>query len=673
MNNNVSQITTATNPNTVSVGSVLPNSTVEETDQPTSKELIPIPFIVISLFLAHKIVPVQKIILAQKIIPAQKILPEQLFTKLWYFRFLFIHVEYTSKDIDLLYLNGELLMKKRTNYRQKKAGAAITSDVWEKFHILSLKETNEIIKDWVQCSKCSKFLKYNGRTTTGLKRHICSFNDNMSSTLDSFLSIGTLRFTETNKKIIRDGAEKFIVLDLRPYFALEGDGLRSFLRAAIQISKRYPSITEEDIDKLIPSRRTMNRHIDEKANTTVNSIKADFKKAIETVGGFSCTADLYSDKYKQKCYLGITAKLNIFENDCIIQKEHVIHLNELKYAKKNADNIEQEIDKIFAEYDITKDQIRENITWTTDRGWNIRNALSAGVRYNCFAHMSNNIVDTMCQIPVIKQMISNAASLVRYMKKSGLSNDERLQRALQSFIETRWNTVYYLFQSILDNYNAILEILMDKEKLSKQTNLIVKLTCLPKSEMKDIANFIHFFIKITINVQGDKYETLHLVWPYTTQIHKHLMANAEDSDLVAQMKAEGRQYLLKPKNIDDFKPKLGHKIAVFLHPAMKNLNSVSEQDKIEIIDHIKLKMSLNYNNQTVPQTDNIAVQQIEPVVVDDFFGEFLGSNSNINNTTTNVVNYLAEIDNYMNFTVPTVIKFIEKFNRQIIQYLFILL
>lgn len=585
-----------------------------------------------------------------------------VFTILFPFRFLFIQIAYTARDIDKLYMNGELLLKKRANYRQKRSGAAITSNVWERFHVLSLKATNEIIKDWVQCSQCLRFLKYNGRTTTGLKKHICSVKDNMSTTLDSFLSItsnSTFRFTESDKKIIRDGAEKFIVQDLRPYFALEGDGLRSFLRAAIQIGKRYPTITEKDIDKLVPSRRTMKRHVNEKAETAINLIKNDFKKAIETVGGFSCTADLYSDKYKQKHYLGITAKLNIFENDSIFQKEYIIYLNELKCAKKIAENIKKEIDIIFAEFDITNDQIRENITWTTDRGGNIRNALSAGERFNCFAHMTNNIVETMCQAEDIKDMITNAAALVRYMKKSGLSNDKRLVRALQSFIETRWNTVYYLLQSILDNYNAILEILMEKENSSKQSNLISKLTCLPKAEMENVANFVHFFTKISISIQGDQYETLHFVWPYISRIHKHLTVNSQDSNYVTQMKADGRDYLSKTRNIDDFKPQIAHKVAVFLHPAMKNLNTASEQDKIEIFNHIKSLMT-SMSNERVQEADNNAVAQIEPVQVqiDDFFGEFLVGDSvlrsNSRTSNSNIVNYLAEIDNYTNFTVPMV-------------------
>lgn len=555
----------------------------------------------------------------------------------------------------MLYKNGDLLMKKRTNYKQRRSGAAITSDVWEKIHILSLRTTDKIINDWVQCSQCLQFLKYNGRTTTGLKRHNCSNKNKNSSTMDSFLtSSSTFRFTESDKQIIRDGAEKFIVRDLRPYFALEGEGLRSFLRAAIQIGKRYPTITEEGIDKLIPSRRTMKRQVEGKTEIIVNQIKTDFKKAIETVGGFSCTADLYSDKYKHKHYLGMTAKLNIFDNDSIIQKEYVIHLNEVKCSSKTADNIEKEIDEIFADFDITKDQIRERITFTTDRGGNIRNALCAGERFNCFAHMLNNIVDTMCSVPNVKQMISDAASLVRYMKKSGLSNDKRLKRALQSFIETRWNTVYYCLQSILDNYNVILEILLEKENVSRQIHLTQKLTCLPKSEMENVANLVQIFTEISISIQGEQYETLHMVWPYINRIHRHLMTKTSDSDYIVRMKAAGRDYLLKSKNIDDFKPQLGHKIAVFLHPAMKSLNCASEQDKIEIIEHIKL-LILSRDNEPVSEADN-AAERIEPVEIDDFFGEFLGNNSisRTSSSTSSVVSYLVEIDNYMHFTVPMV-------------------
>lgn len=213
-----------------------------------------------------------------------------------------------------------------------------------------MKETNEIITQWVQCGQCSNFLKYNGRTTTGLLKHKCPKKDKDQCVLDSFFSIPekqsenrAIKFTKEDRQKIRDGAEKFIVQDIRPFFAIEGNGLRSLLRSAIQIGRKYPSITENDIDNLIPARLTMRRHVEGKAADSKKDITNSFQQAIDSVGGFSCTSDLYTDKYKSISYLGVTAKMNIIENDTIIQKEFIVHLDEFDAEKKNSDAIEKEI------------------------------------------------------------------------------------------------------------------------------------------------------------------------------------------------------------------------------------------------------------------------------------------------------------------------------------------
>lgn len=298
-----------------------------------------------------------------------------------------------------LYKAGKLSLTKRNEYTKKKSGPSIKSNDWEKFHIVTLKETSEVLKNWVQCSNCSKFLPYNRRTTTGLKQHKCPGLKN-TTFMDTFLSneqthMSKVRFSESDKKLIRDAAEKFIVLDIRPFFALEGEGLRYLLKAAIEIGKRYPTITKEDIDKLIPSRRTMGRHVHMKAYNSKDQIKIDFKKAIDTVGGFSCTTDLCTDRYKSISYLAISAKVNIFENDSIIQKEFIVHMDQVNAPKKTAAVLKTEIEKIFESYDISKEQIRDNITWTTDRGGNIKNALSDSQRLNCFGHLLNNILEVL--------------------------------------------------------------------------------------------------------------------------------------------------------------------------------------------------------------------------------------------------------------------------------------
>lgn len=110
---------------------------------------------------------------------------------------------------------------------------------------------------------------------------------------------------------VRDAATEFIVRDIRPFYALEGEGLQNLLKTMIHVGKKYPRLALDYIKRLIPSRFTMRRHTDKKTIDAIKMIKTDLAKSIQSVGGFSCTLDLYSHRYRCNTYLCITARLNI--------------------------------------------------------------------------------------------------------------------------------------------------------------------------------------------------------------------------------------------------------------------------------------------------------------------------------------------------------------------------
>lgn len=515
----------------------------------------------------------------------------------------------------------------------------VKSNVWQNFLLIFNATNKKKISNFVQCSKCLSFEKYNGSTTTVLNRHKCH-KTNSQANIESFFFNKKTNFTKRDTEDIRNACVEFVVSDIRPFYAIEGSGLRNLMKTLIRLSKRYPNLSEKDIERIIPSRQTIQRHTAIKADEIRAIIIVDISKVIEDTGGFSCSIDLYTDKYRSISYLGITANLNIIEEENIIQKRYVLHLDKVDKVEKTGAVIKDEILKTMANFGITEQHIRDNIIWISDRGGNIKNALTLSVRLNCFAHLINNLVEHMCtKDSNMKTIVSDAASLVRFMKKSGLIN-QKLDGPLKSYIETRWNTVYYMLSSILVNFESIQAILSQR-----QDDAVLKLIRLPKVVMKTAVEFLKLFADISVHVQGEKFETIHLVWPYFNKIVKHIEVKNSDSSLVKSMKLLGKAYI--EKNTTDFKPKMIHKVAVFLHPALKQLQGCSEAEKMEIIDYVKSRIPSNSDHNNIQVTNN-TIQQTNN---DSLFSDFMVNSENYN---VNDTSEFDEVDRYVGLRIPQV-------------------
>lgn len=183
------------------------------------------------------------------------------------------------------------------------------------------------------------------------------------------------------------------------------------------------------------------------------------------------------------------------------------------------------------------------IVFVTDRGGNMRVALEKCEKIICFAHIMNNIVQYMCKFKTIKDIISKAVLLVRYVKITGQNNHVNFKISLKSYCETRFNTVVDMLDSIECNFNEILMMLSEKQRKAKQKNIVQKLTCLDQFELKAICEFLKPFAELTTEIEGDKYFTIHRTWPAFRRIEKHLLSNANDILVIKKMKEQGRKYI----------------------------------------------------------------------------------------------------------------------------------
>lgn len=523
-------------------------------------------------------------------------------------------VDSTLKELMQKHTNGLLEFRPNDSAISRRK----SSSAWDSFHLIyDISNENSMVIDFVMCIKCKEFVPYRGPTTTQLLRHKCSPNHR---SIGSFLT-KKLKFSESDINNVRDAAMQFIVKDIRPFYALEGDGLRELCKALIIVGQKYTRMSDADIENLIPHRKVIKKRVDEKAIYVQKTIMEDFRRALEFPGSFSCTTDLWTDDYRHISYLCLTAHINILENEKILHKKYVYYMNSIDAMSKTAEVISKEIKAALEMFGVSEENMKNRIFWTTDRGGNIRLGLAQCKRLNCYAHMMNNIVEHMCKEEDARKFIKNATALVKFMKSSGLNS--KLKKSLKSYTETRWNTVYDCIGSIHENYSDVLDLLIEKERTSNK-EYVTRLTCLPKQKLHDITHFLSTFKNITNEIEGDKFVTIYRLWPAYIRINKLMESNVSDSMVIRKMKIIGRNYISGIH--DDFSPTMEHKIGVFLHPMLKGLRIATSSEKEEIYLAVKSLFEDGESDitQLAPQSNSPPAECVMDVDNETYlFSEFI--------------------------------------------------
>lgn len=378
---------------------------------------------------------------------------------------------------------------------------------------------------------------------------------------------------------IRDSAAKFVVKDFRPFYAIEGNGLKDLIHAAIQLAKRYPNMRISDLENALPSRNTLTTHVNSLAEKGKEVVTKLLRNAIDISGGFGVTSDMYDEKYNSTSILGVTihilnpTKSSLTLERCTIDAREITALSVTDAVIKNT------ILKIFSEYGLSEDEVKQFMCIVTDRGSNMRLAVADWENEACLAHLLNNVFGIMLNVNSVKTIITAATSLVKYVKTAHINS--HLQNRLKLYVETRWNTAYDMLKSIIDNYQDVYEMLQAKEQaISTKRDLLSKLTNLPINDLRAMCDFFVFFKNATLETEGDKNVTLHKVWPVLRELKKKLQPSQYDAEIVEQMKDAGRTYTQKPDNIKFFSASMRHKVAMFLHPQMKKMPFAEYYGKI---------------------------------------------------------------------------------------------
>ena len=228
--------------------------------------------------------------------------------------------------------------------------------------------------------------------------------------------------------------------------------------------------------------------------------------------------------------------------------------------RHTAVNIQQVVTAILTEFSIDSSKA----VFVTDRGANVLAAMKDWKHVSCSDHMLKmltTLFDNLDECPRIKGLLAGAKELVRFFKKSGLMR--HLKTALKQEVSTRWNTMFYLLESVLSNFNEVHHILMTRGEGYRMATVVITL-------LKVVVPFLAVFKAASLELEATAKPTLHLALPWFYKIQQHCNCNPDNSnDDEIQALHKKASELLNVK----FRLHPLHRVATALNPKMKTLTT----------------------------------------------------------------------------------------------------
>ena len=141
------------------------------------------------------------------------------------------------------------------------------STVWQKFLYLNHIESKDCI-GYVIYKTCKQALKHNKSTsgTTHLNDHLkcCKCNTKISPKVTAYFSKSHMSLSKVLKDTVLNSSVAFVVSDVRPLSAMEGDGLVQFANAMIKVGATHGIV---DAKTILPTRFTIERSIEKSASS----------------------------------------------------------------------------------------------------------------------------------------------------------------------------------------------------------------------------------------------------------------------------------------------------------------------------------------------------------------------------------------------------------------------
>lgn len=384
--------------------------------------------------------------------------------------------------------------------------------------------------------------------------------------------------TKNHQEILLGACAKFITLDLRPMYALCGEGLRCLLAAFAMIAAAFPGNDLFDLTYMLPHRDTVRSKIRKLSEQVQVHLKHEFLEIYDKVGpGGAFAVDIWTDNFKQRSYMCVTAHYidKSFKLHCRTIANSYMDVNKAK----DGTYVKEKIQKSLRKYGIT---ISRNCIFISDRGSNMLSALRNFDHISCVLHFISNCLKKMFEEEKLKVILTTCKKLIRFIKKSG--KNELFKPSLKSTSDVRFNYALTMFQSLLsnDNWNIMIDVVRDTPK----ANLMERIN---KDELMHLVKFLNLFERATKSTESTNYPTIHRVLAVFAAVETHLLPSENDHQLIKDAKNQIRPYFLLTKSENKhLLESIFHKIAIYLHPSLKQMQKIPPDERRTVLAEVGL-------------------------------------------------------------------------------------
>uniref|UniRef100_A0A8C6TE01 BED-type domain-containing protein n=1 Tax=Neogobius melanostomus TaxID=47308 RepID=A0A8C6TE01_9GOBI len=478
----------------------------------------------------------------------------------------------------------------------------------------------------VQCKLCEAKLAYHKSTTTMHShmraKHPCE-SGGPSSQQQSIASFATRRRTCDDRRAEQTASliSKMIAKDMLPISFVEGEGFRSLM-----------AFVEPEFS--VPSRKTITTRLEKLFDDKTSELRTQ----LTNVEKVSLTTDSWT-ALTTESYVTITC--------------HYIQSWKIQSAVLQT--------KAMPERH-TAENIANVLSTATDH-WGIRGKVIACVHDNasnmirvntehvewdsqpCFAHSLQLAINDGFKLQHINNVVTSASRLVSHFHHSttatqALKQKQQLQHLpehkLIQYCRTRWNSIYDMFQRLLEQRWAISAVLSDRAFTKLSDARTLELTDNNWSVMEELMPVLHSLKHATTALCGESGVSISMVYPVTaTLISKHLKENEGESPKVSQFKRSVSASLerrLAPTDVCSA-GKVAY-IASFLDPRHKHLRFTSDDVKVavqakvsdllssrpepELVEAVAVETELRAKK---PRSDAASVSAIAALFGEDYYKE----------------------------------------------------
>lgn len=340
---------------------------------------------------------------------------------------------------------------------------------------------------------------------------------------------------------------EMIVKDLQPLSIVEDVGFRNFVKT---LEPRYK----------IPSRKTL---MEGKLPALYEECSSKVRKALSSVDNVVLTTDMWTSTATE-AYLTVSCHI-IDENWQMLA--YVLETCSVS-GQHTADNICSQLTRIAEEWSISE-KIQAVVT---DNGANMVAAVrKAGwSHYPCFAHTLNLVVkDSLKAHPDILELQKRSSAIVTFFHHSTRAADKlkEIQKQqkfpehkLLQAVETRWNSVFYMWERLLEQKEAVTTVLCLLGKSS---------LCLNEEQWSVISlsiDALRPFEEATREVSTEKHVSVSKVIPLVSVLLRTASASErQGSKLAAELSAQCHHRF---RSIETF---YGLAVSTYLDIRFKNL------------------------------------------------------------------------------------------------------